>query len=125
MLLSIAQGKQPKTLSATASQYYTFLSVGSMLDVLKQRSESSEAHSVPSSVVRTGLANLRKLRPLSDASVRPLIDAWSRFIGAWNELQEGIGSSQTVEEQRQSLLDEMAREHADADLMQKQLKEGI
>jgi hypothetical protein len=30
-----------------------------------------------------------------------------------------------VEEQRQLLLDEMAKENADADLMQKMLKEGI
>ena len=125
ILLSIAQGKQPKTLSASASQYYTFLSVGSMVDVLTQRSESSAASSVPSSAVPTSLANLRKLRPLADSNVRPLIDAWSGFIGAWNKMQEGIGSPQSVEERRQSLLDEMAKENANADLMQKMLKEGM
>jgi len=53
------------------------------------------------------------------------IDARSRFIGAWNAMQEGIGSSHTLEEQRQSLLDEMAKENADADLMQKMLREGL
>jgi hypothetical protein len=125
VLLSIAENKEPKTLSATASEYYTFLAAGNMTDALKQRSDSDATASVPSSVVRTGLANLRKLRPLADPNVRPLIDAWSRFIGAWNEMQEGFGSPRSVEEQRQSLLDEMAKENANEDLMQKMLKEGM
>jgi len=125
VLLAIAQGKQPKTLSATASLYYTSMAVGNMMDVLKQRSDSNATDSVPSSVVRNGLANLRKLRPLADPAVRPLIDAWVSFIGAWNEMQEGIGSPQSVEKRRQALLDEMAKEDADVDLMQKMLREGM
>lgn len=95
------------------------------MDALIERADSQAAKSVPSSVVRNGLASLRKLRPLADPSVRPLIDAWVRFIAAWNELQEGQDSPKEVEERRQSLLDEMAKENADADLMQKMLKEGI
>ncbi len=125
LLLAIARGDEPKTLSAAASQYYTFLAVGSMADALQERDDSPAASDVPSSVVRAGLASLRKLRPMADESVRPLIDAWSRFIGAWNQLQEGIGSAHSVEEQRQSVLDEMARENSDPDLMQKMLKQGM
>ena len=80
---------------------------------------------MPSGVVRAGLADLRKLRPLADAKVQPLIDAWSKYIGALNQMQQGMGSSRDVEENRQLLLDEMAKEHADADLMQKMLREGM
>jgi hypothetical protein len=96
-----------------------------MADVLKARADSNAAPSVPSSVVRNGLATLRKLRPLSDPSVRPLIDAWSSLITAWNQMQEGLSTSDTVEEKRQAVIDEMAKENADADLMQKMLKEGM
>ena len=124
-LLAFSQGTQPKTLSATASRYYTFLSAGSMVDVLSERAESAGTHSVPSSVVRTGLINLHKLRPLADVNVRPLIDAWCDFISSWNELQENITSAQAVEDRRQALLDEMQKEDTDADMMQKMLKEGM
>ena len=125
VLLAIAQGTQPKTLSASASAYYTLLGVGNMMDALKERSDSAATPSVPSSVVQTGLANLRKLRPMAVENVRPLIDAWARFIGSWNEMQEGLASPHSVEEQRQKLLDEMAKEDANADLMQKMLREGM
>jgi hypothetical protein len=96
-----------------------------MMDALNERADSQAAKSVPSSVVRSGLASLRELRPLADPTMRPLIDAWVRFIAAWNQMQEGLDSPKEVEQQRQLLLDEMAKENADADLMQKMLKEGI
>ena len=120
-----AQGKLPKTLSATASQYYTSLATSPAVGVLQRRDKGNSAGAVPSSAVKAGLADLRKLRPLADESVRPLIDAWSRFIEAVAALQEKTGSQQAVERQRQVLLDEMARERADADMLQKMLKEGM
>ena len=40
-------------------------------------------------------------------------------------MQEGPATSDTVEERRQAVIDEMAKENADADLMQKMLKEGM
>jgi hypothetical protein len=96
-----------------------------MLDVLQQRDASRDRNKVPSGVIRSGIADLRKLRPLADPKVRPLVDAWLKFIGAWNDLQQGEGSAQTLEAQRQSLLDEMAREQADPQSMQKMLKDGM
>jgi len=125
VLLDIAEGKQPKTLSATASQYYTYLAVNNMADVLKARSDAGAPSSVPSSVVRTGLTSLRKLRPIADENVRPLIDAWASFLSAWNEMQEGLATPDSVESRRQVVIDEMAKENADADLMQKMLREGM
>jgi hypothetical protein len=96
-----------------------------MADVLKARADSNAVPSVPSSVVRTGLATLRKLRPIADPNARPLIDAWSGLITAWHQMQEGLGTPDTVEKKRQAVIDEMAKENADADLMQKMLKEGM
>jgi hypothetical protein len=40
-------------------------------------------------------------------------------------MQEHLASPQSVEEQRQAVIDEMDKENADADLMQKMLREGI
>jgi hypothetical protein len=75
--------------------------------------------------VRIGLADLRKLMPLADANVKPLITAWMRFIEAWNELQQGEGSAKELEARAQVLTDEMTKEDTNADLMQKTLKEGF
>ena len=125
VLVSIGHDKEPKFLSIAASQYYTYLSVGSMMDALKQRSDTNAVRSVPSSVVRTGLSKLQKLRTLADPTARPLIDAWVGYIEAWNDLQQGIGSNQTLEFKRQALLDELAKENTDPDMMQKRLREGV
>ena len=125
LLLAMAEGKLPKTLSAGASSYYTAVAVEPMLGILKERSDARTPTHVPSAAVSAGLADLRKLRPLADPGIRPLVDAWSRFIVALSDFEEGIGSRQTLETQRQSLLDEMTKEQADADMMQKMLKEGI
>jgi hypothetical protein len=112
-------------LSPTASYYYISLSVGPMLAVLNERVVVDGANKVPSTVVRSGLENLTKLRPLVDAKVQPLVDAWSRFIQAWNALQAGTGSLDTAEATRQRLIEESVKEGTDADMMQKMLKEGI
>lgn len=125
VLLSVAQGKQPKTLSATASLYYTSLAVRNIVGVLNERDKWKDPQLVPSSVVRIGLADLHKLMPLADSNVKPLVTAWMRYIEAWSELQQGEGSSKELETRAQSLLDEMAKEDTNAELMQKMVKEGF
>jgi hypothetical protein len=97
LLLAVAQDKLPKTLSATASRYYTFLAVRSMVAFLAERAESNQTYQVTSGVVRAGLADLHKLRPRADSNVRPLIDAWSKFIEAWSAVQQRTGSLRTME----------------------------
>lgn len=125
ILLASASGNLPKTLSATASNYYTFLALNPMLAILTERAESTRTQKVPSAVIRAGLVDLRKLRPIADPNVRPLVDACARFIEAWNYLQQGSGSLDDLETQRESVLDAMAKEQSDPKLMQKMLKEGI
>ena len=125
ILLASASGKLPKTLSATASNYYTFLALNPMVEILTERTGSNQNHQVPSAVVRAGLVDLRKLRPIADPNVRPLVDACARFIEAWNYLQQGSGSLNDLETQRESVLDAMAKEQSDPKLVQKMLKEGI
>jgi Lon protease (S16) C-terminal proteolytic domain len=124
LLLMVANGEQPKTLSATASMYYTFVAVRGMLPILTERSENGSTQ-IPSTVVKDGLADLKKLRPLADESIRPLIDAWSRFIWGWNLLQNGNSDKETFLAQAQAVDDAMAKLQANQALMQKMLKEGI
>jgi Lon protease (S16) C-terminal proteolytic domain len=125
VLLAVAQGKQPKTLSAGASLYYTAVAVRPVLAILKDRDRERQTHQIPSTAIQAGIADLRKLRPLADANIRPLIDAWSRFIEAWSGYQQGMGSYESLQRQWQALDDEMAKENSDADVMQKLVKEGI
>jgi hypothetical protein len=123
VLLELAQAKTPPKLSAVATRYYTFLAARNMIDALEKR--EGAPHNISSGVVRTGLADLNKLRPIADPSVRPLIEAWSRFLQAWNENQQGITSTRALDGRRQELLDEMAKEQSDAKLMQTMLKQGM
>ena len=97
LLLAWIEGKQTKMLSATATEYYTSMAVRNMMSVLVQRSQEQDRHVVPSGVIRDGLADLHKLLPLADATVRPLINCWVRFIQAWNDFQEGSGSAAECE----------------------------
>jgi hypothetical protein len=123
VLLEVTLSKGPHHLSATATQYYASLAAWPALDSLEQHEEKPRI--VSSVVVRSGLADLRKLLPIANDSARPLVEAWLRFLQAWNDHQEGNGSLRAIEAQRQSLLDEMKREESDPKLMQKMLKEGI
>jgi hypothetical protein len=125
LLLGIASGEQPKTLSATASQYYTSLAVRGMLPILAEREFTKDSPPIQSATLSAGLADLRKLRPLAHPQVQPLIDAWSRFIQVWNSQQQGNAAKTVLDRQRQILIDEMTRLQTNAELMQKMLKEGV
>ena len=125
ILQQYGQAKLPRTLSATASMYYTTLAAKPVLGILAARSGNTAAASVPSASVRAGLADLRKLRPLADENVRPQIDAWMKLIDAITAYQTHQAPAAAVDRQRQVLLDELSREQADTDMMQKMLKEGI
>ncbi len=125
LLLETAQGKAPRTLSPAATLYYTFTAAGGLMGELATRSGDAPKHPVPSGAVKSGLADLHKLRPMADPTVRPLVDAWIKFIESWDASSQGRGSPQAMEHARQALDDEMAKERADTKLMQKMLKEGI
>jgi len=124
VLLAVAQNKQPHTLSAAASYYYVSVAVRPMLDQLKQRSKENSAQP-PSATVKNGLADLRKLKFLLDPAVRPLGDAWARYLQAWDGLQRGEVSPESYDRQRQQLLDEMVKEQTDIETLQKMVKEGV
>jgi hypothetical protein len=124
LLLMIAQNKQPKTLSATASMYYTFVAVDPMVSILNDRAESGKIE-VPSGAVKQGLADLKKLSPMADPSIRPLINAWSRLIWGCSMYQAGNLSAEALDKLNQAKNDEMATLRADQDLLQKMVKEGM
>ncbi len=124
VLLDMNLGTAPRTLSVGGSEYHTAVAVRTLLTAMGERSPLAAARQMPSGLIRSGLADLRKLRPIADPAVRPLIDAWARFITTWNEHQDGGASAVDVERQRQALLDEMQKERADPKLMEKLLHEG-
>lgn len=125
LLLTVALDKQSKTLSPPASQYSTFLAVRAMLPVLPERPAANNKQQVTPALARQALAELKKVRVITHASMRPLVDAWSRFIDSWIAIQSTSGSKRAFETQRQSLMDEMARLGAEPDMIQKILKEGV
>jgi hypothetical protein len=130
LLLLVAHDQAPKTLSATASLYYTSVAVRTMMPILDERDKLT-APTKPSNAVIEGIAELKKLQPLADESVRPLIDAWSKFISDWSRFQAadakkfGDGSKEVLETEAQSVSDAMAKLKMDEKIMQKMLKEGI
>ncbi|HTW94837.1 MAG TPA: S16 family serine protease, partial [Tepidisphaeraceae bacterium] len=125
LLLLYGQNKLPRTLSATASLYYTRMAVYTMLPILSERAKFDPEHRVPSSTVQEQLADLDKLRPIADPEIQPFIDAWTHFIRALVTLQNGYGSADGVRTAYQRLLDESAKIDADPDLSQKLLDEGM
>ena len=124
-LLAVANGTAPRTLSVGASRYYAFTAGESMLTAVVERAKLAGGPKGPSSVVRLGLASLRKLRPLADASTRPLIDDWASYIGAADAYVNDVGSRSAMERRRQALLDEMSKLQADPEMMQKVMRQGM
>lgn len=125
LLLDRNLGRAPMKLSPAASDYYTALAVRPVLPALEEQSARAGLRRMPSGAVRSGLADLRKLRPLADPKIRPQIDAWTRFIAAWNEYEGGGAPAADVERQWELLQDELRKEQADPELMRKLLREGV
>ena len=124
ILLDAIHNKNPTTLSEAASYYYAMVAVKGMLAVIKDQ-ESAEKPSIPPWRSKSGLADLKKLRPMWADSEKPLLDAWNRFILSIYQLQQGTGSSDTVERQRQALMDEVDKQATNQDMLQKMMSEGI
>jgi hypothetical protein len=124
LLLGLTGNTQRRRLSATASEYYTFVAVQGALPTLLDAANAKAGQSTPEAV-NLGLGSLRKLRPLSDIRVQPLIDAWSEFIQAISDAEAGRASADLIDDKRHALLDVMARLDANQDMIEKMLHEGV
>jgi hypothetical protein len=124
LLLLIGQNKQPRTMSAGASVYYTMVaSQQAMPDVF---SSSDKRMARQSSVaVDAGLINLRKLRVKCDPKVLPLVDSMIGFIQASAAANTGRGNPRALESRRQAVYDALSGLQTDRALMEKMLHEGV
>lgn len=123
LLLLAAQEKQAKRLSATASQYYTFVAVNKVMPAVFDRARAKQQ--LPAATIQQGLRDLERVRRITDPKMLPLIDALRNFMRELNEAANGRGSQRDIETRAQAVQDAMAKVETDRDLMQKMLNEGI
>lgn len=124
LLLGAAQNTQRRRLSATASEYYTFVAVAGAVPTLLDPSNARVGQSTPEAI-NLALRDLGKVRPIADLRVQPLIDAWSEFIQACDDAEGGRGSADLVQTKRQALLDTMVELGANQGMIEKMLNESI
>jgi hypothetical protein len=125
LLLAVAQGKQPRKLSATASMYYAFVSIGNMGPTLLDRAKKPTKGQVTPAVVKEGLRTLDKVRRLAAPETIPFVNAWTDLIKALNDAETGVGSPEVLKAKLQQVDDAMAKLRTNRDLMEKMLHEGI
>lgn len=123
LLLLVAQRKVPR-LSAAASKYYTFVAVHEMWDNLAAQSQGGKTQ-LTQAIVDTILGKLNKVRPLSDLTVRPYIDAWIDYIQVCNDMRMGEASEGFANEKYHELMDASSKLDANRDLAEKMLQQGI
>jgi hypothetical protein len=108
-------------LSAAASEYYTFVAINEMMESIT----NGKKVVLNEAACEVILQKLGKVRPLSDLTVRPWIDAWIDFIRAGLDVINGQGSDDYFEQMRQRVNDEAIKLSADRDLAEKMLREGV
>jgi hypothetical protein len=123
LLLLAAQRKVPR-LSPAASKYYTFVAVHEMMDTLAAQAQGGKIQ-LSETIADAILVKLNKVRPLSDLTVRPYIDAWIEYIEACNNLRLGGATQDFANQKYHDLLDAATKLDANRDLAEKMLHEGI
>jgi hypothetical protein len=124
LLLEVAQNKQRRRLTAGASEYYAFVALNSVLPALDEEKLVGPAQVMPAAMSQ-GLAALRKLRPIADLRIQPLIDACSELIKARSDFDLGNGSADLLKEKYRAFVEELSKLQADTTLMEKMLHEGV
>jgi hypothetical protein len=126
LLLLISQNKQPRTMSAAASLYYTAVaSQQAMPDVFIQIWADQRMARQSAPAVDAGLINLRKIRGRVDPKVLPFVDSMIAFIQASAAANSGRGQPRNLEARRQQVYDALSTLQTDRALMEKMLHEGI
>jgi F0F1-type ATP synthase beta subunit len=126
ILLLIGQNKQPRTMSAGASLYYTGVaSKQAMPDVFIQLWADQRLARQSSVAVDAGLNNLRKVRVKCDPKVLPFVDAMFAFIQASAAANNGRGNPRALESRRQAVFDALSGLQTDRTVMEKMLHEGV
>jgi hypothetical protein len=124
LLLGAGLNTQRRRLSAGASEYYTFTAIAAALPTLVNPSDAKPGQATPEAI-DLALRDLKKLRPMSDLRVQPMIDAWSEFISMCSEAEAGRATEDQLDAKRQALLNVMAHLNANKDMIEKMLNEGV
>jgi hypothetical protein len=125
MLLSVALSRVRYRLSPEASEYFTFAAAGNFLDDLNPDDPSAATRPTARTSAEQELQLLRKVRPMADLRIQPLVDAWSEYIDMQIAFNTGRASSDLYAAKRQSLLDEMQTLKLDRDTAQKIVRAGM
>ncbi|HSZ57945.1 MAG TPA: S16 family serine protease [Tepidisphaeraceae bacterium] len=126
LLLLISQNKQPRTMSAAASIYYTMVgSQQAMPDVFIQLWAAQRVVRQSSAAVGAGLTSLVHIRGKVDPKVLPFVDAMIGFIQASAAANTGRGNPRALEARRQQVYEALSQLQTDRTLMEKMLHEGI
>jgi hypothetical protein len=125
LLLGALHNVQRRRLTATASIYYTLRAAQDAMPTLLDQARAGTHTTLVPAAVESGLAGLRKVRPLADPKIQPYVDAWREFIEACSQAESGQGTVESVESKRQALFNEMDRLGTNRELAQKMLQEGI
>ena len=105
LLLLQSQNKEPKKLSPTASLYYTFLPVRTMLPSLFEPAQPGRSRNVTPLVIQQGLISLRKLRTRVDPKIYPMLDAMIEYVQMVDAVNNGKRTPEDLEPRRKRLVD--------------------
>jgi hypothetical protein len=100
------------------------VALNSVLPALDEEKLVGPAQVMPAAMSQ-GLAALRKLRPIADLRIQPLIDACSELIKARSDFDLGNGSADLLKEKYRAFVEELSKLQADTTLMEKMLHEGV
>jgi hypothetical protein len=126
LLLLISLNKQPRTMSAAASIYYTMVaSQQAMPDVFIQLWAAQRVARQSSTAVEAGLTNLVHIRGKVDPKVLPFVDSMIAFIQVSAAANTGRGNPRALEARRQQVYEALSQLQTDRALMEKMLHEGI
>ena len=126
LLLLVSQNKQPRTMSAAASLYYTAVaSQQAMPDVFVQLWAAQRMSRQSSTAVEAGVTNLGKIRSRVDPKVVPFVESMIGFISAAAAANNGRGNPRALEARRQQVYEALSKLQTDRTLMEKMLHEGV
>jgi hypothetical protein len=124
LLLQQAQGKLRRRLSIAASECYAFTAAGNFLPDFFNDTPGAATQPTTRTSDQDELRLLRKVRPMADLKVQPLIDAWSEFIQWQIAYNSGRASTSSYMFRRQALMQEMTDLKLDRDAANALVRQG-
>jgi hypothetical protein len=125
LLLQQAEGKTRRRLSPEASECCTLTAVKDFLPDFFNADAGAATQPTTRMSGENETALLRKVRPLADLKVQPLIDAWSEFLLWQTAYNSGRAALAPYLEHRKALMDAMAGLKLNKDAASDLVRQGI